>query len=145
MFQLSVNLHIEHERIIPINPSSLNGLYSAINNTDTSTSKGKEFLLINDQEINIIIFSCETNLIFLSESHTIFVDETFEYCPKYFTQLFTIHGLKNNFYVPLVFCVLKNKNSETYTKVFKYIQTKCYEKNLTFEFLTQKNVTVDFS
>jgi len=36
---------------------------------------------------------------------------------------------------------LKNKNSETYTQAFKYIQTKCYEKNLTFD---PKNVTVDF-
>ncbi|KAE9521938.1 hypothetical protein AGLY_017672 [Aphis glycines] len=110
-------------------------------NTDTSTSNGEEFLLINDQNTNIIIFSCETNLIFLCQSHTIFVDGTFEYCPKYFTQLFTIHSLKNNFYVPLVFCLLKNKSYETFTQAFKYIQNKCNEKNLTFN---PKNVTVDF-
>jgi hypothetical protein len=78
---------------------------------------------------------------FFCESHTIFVNGTFEYCPKYFTQLFTIHSLKNNIYVPLVFCLLKNKNYETYTQALKYIQNKCNEKNFNFD---PKNVTVDF-
>lgn len=31
-----------------INPSSLNELHSTIDNTDTSTSNGEEFMLIND-------------------------------------------------------------------------------------------------
>lgn len=39
---------------------------------------------------------------------TIFVDGTFEYCQKYFTQLFTIHGFENNSYIPFVFCLSKN-------------------------------------
>lgn len=98
----------------PINPSPLNEIHFAINNTDLFTSNGEEFVLINDQETNIIIFFYETNLIVLCESHPIFVDGTFEYCPKYFTQLFTVHS-KNNFYIPLVFYLLKIKYSETYT------------------------------
>ncbi|KAE9525826.1 hypothetical protein AGLY_014052, partial [Aphis glycines] len=135
------SIYRARKRSFPINPASLNEIHSALDNTDTSNSNGEEFLLINDQNTNIIIFSCETNLIFLCQSHTIFVDGTFEYCPKYFTQLFTIHSLKNNFYVPLVFCLLKNKSYETYTQAFKYIQNKCNEKKLTFN---PKNVTVDF-
>lgn len=34
---------------------------------------------------------------------TIYVDGTFKYCPKLFYQLFTIHGLSNGYYIPLVF------------------------------------------
>ncbi|KAE9525471.1 hypothetical protein AGLY_014271 [Aphis glycines] len=135
------SIYRARKRSFPINPTSLNEIHSALDNTDTSTSNGEEFLLINDQNTHIIIFSCETNLIFLCQSHTIFVDGTFEYCPKYFTQLFTIHSLKNNFYVSLVFCLFKNKSYETYTQAFKYIQNKCNEKRLTFN---PKNVTVDF-
>jgi hypothetical protein len=44
-----------------INPTSLNEIHSSLDKTDTITSNGEEFLLINEQKTNIIIFPCETN------------------------------------------------------------------------------------
>lgn len=96
----------------------------------------------NNQDTNIIIFSCKTNLILLCKSHTIFDDGTLEYCLNYFTQLFTIHDfIENNIYVPLAFCLLRNKKSHTYTQDFKYIKNKRNEQNFTFQ---PKNVTLHF-
>jgi len=53
---------------------------------------------------------------------TVFIDGTFKSCPKLFYQLFTVHGVKNNHYVPLVLFLLPNKTSDTYTKAFHLIQ-----------------------
>jgi hypothetical protein len=41
------------------------------------------------------------------------------YCTKFFVQLFSIDGVKNEHYVPLVFCLLNDKRTETYEKCFK--------------------------
>jgi hypothetical protein len=49
---------------------------------------------------NIIIFSCHTNLKFLSTSSKIYADDTFSHCTKFFKQLFTVHAYKNVHYVP---------------------------------------------
>lgn len=35
--------------------------------------------------------------------------------------IFSIYGVKNNYYVPLVFFLLSNKFSGTYTKAFRLI------------------------
>jgi len=42
------SIYRTRKQLLPINPSSLNEIHSALNNTDTSTSNGEEFLLIND-------------------------------------------------------------------------------------------------
>jgi hypothetical protein len=49
----------------------------------------------------------------------IHVDGTFDYCTKYFTQLFTIHGYFNGHYIPLVFCLLKDKRDLIFRKCFQ--------------------------
>lgn len=98
------------------NHSSLNEINSVVDSPDTLTSNGDEFLLMIDKYNYIFLwnkFNFSTRI-----SHTIFVDRMFEYCP---TILFTIHGYKDNFYVPLVVYFLKNKNSETYTQAIKNI------------------------
>jgi hypothetical protein len=60
-------------------------------------------VLCNDSESGIILFGCEANLKFLcTVSEEIFADGTYKCCPKYFKQLYTIHGFKNGHYIPLV-------------------------------------------
>jgi hypothetical protein len=77
------------------------------------TNRKENFLMINDIESNIIIFSCDVNLKHLCRCTRIFLDGTFKYCPKYFLQLFTLHGYYNGHYIPLAFCLLKDKLTET--------------------------------
>jgi len=84
--------------------------------------KGKQvrknnFLLVNDEKKNIEMFSCETNLHFLSPIHVIYVDGTFRSAPKFFYQLFTIHGLSNGHYMPLAFFLLASKHQTSYEDV----------------------------
>jgi len=81
-------------KTLPLLPKNVTEVHTALNNLDTNTYKGGNLLLINDNMLNIICFST-SNLEFLCSCDKIFIDGTFEFCPKYFYQLFTIHGLKN--------------------------------------------------
>jgi len=70
---------------------------------EIKTNIGEQFLFVNDKENSIVGFSTEQNIKALCDVNKIYVDGTFKSCPKNFTQLFTIHGLKNDVYLPLVF------------------------------------------
>lgn len=96
------------------------------------SSKGESMVAVNDIENNIVIFTCTTNLQFLSLVKTIYVDGTFTYCTKFFCQLFTIHGFYNNHYIPLIFCLLPSKCGEVYEYVFRNIKRLCSNLNLEF-------------
>jgi len=37
------------------------------------------------------------------------MDGTFNYSDKYYKQLYTVHGIKNGVYIPLMICLLPNK------------------------------------
>ena len=60
----------------------------------------------------------------------LFIDGTCKCCPRYFCQLYTIHGLKNGNYVPLVFCLLPPKMEMCYTAMWSLIIDYCKSKNL---------------
>jgi len=98
-------------------------------------------MFVNDAKKNIIIFSCETDLRFLSTVVNIYMDGTFDYSARFFSQFFSIHGYFNGYYVPLVFCLLPNKCKQTYTYVFRVISKKCKDLGLNF---SPTNITVDF-
>jgi len=102
------------------------------------SSKGESMIAVNDIEKNIVIFTCTTNLQFLSLVNTIYVDGTFTYCTKFFCQLFMIHGFYNNHYIPLVFCLLLSKCCDVYEYVFENIMRLC--SNLNFEFCPVENI-----
>jgi len=101
----------------------LNELHISLDNISylLITNSNENFLLVNDNISNILLFSTETNLKFLSKIDTIFVDGTFKSCPKLFTLMFTVHGLQNGNYVPLLFFILSNKETKTYEKAFMHI------------------------
>jgi len=75
--------------------------------------QGEPFLLLNDDSKNVLIFSCAKNLNFLCDVQTIYMDGTFQYSARFFSQTFTIQGYKNGHYVPLVFCLLPDKKTKT--------------------------------
>jgi hypothetical protein len=105
------------------------------------TNRKENFLMINDVESNIIIFSCDVNLKHLCRCTRTFMDGTFKYCPKYFLQLFTLHGYYNGHYNPLAFCLLKDKLTETYAKCLTILLKKCKEINLKFQ---PEEIVIDF-
>jgi hypothetical protein len=66
------------------------------------------------------MFSCKTNLKFLSSVDVLYDDGTFRSTPQFFHQLLTIHGLSNGHYVPLAFFLLPNKHQMSYEDVFRH-------------------------
>lgn len=121
--------------IMPKIPTNVEEIHTYLNQYPPTTSKGEIFVLKNDCDHNIVMFSCATNLKFLdTQVDSIYMDGTFEYCPKFFLQLFTVHGLCNNYYIPLVYFLLPNKTAITYKIALQYLK----------EYFTPKTVTIDF-
>ena len=64
------------------------------------TSKSDDMcFIVNDVDSHIIIFSWTSNLCVLcTQGKEIFIDGTFKCCPKFFEQLYTMHGYSNGHY-----------------------------------------------
>lgn len=123
-------------------PTNIQEVHSAVEKLKPTTSKGEKFLFINSFEHNIIVFSCETNIRILCDTDILYMDGTFSYCTKYFLQMFTIHGLKNGHYVPLLFSLLPDKRTNTYLDLLSLLKSNIFsEFNLLFN---PSEVYVDF-
>ena len=81
------------------------------------------------------------NLMKLVEADTLYVDGTFQTCPRVFYQIFTIHATYAGKHIPLVYCLLPNKRQETYERVFRIIQEKADQLGLN---LMPQTVLSDF-
>jgi len=90
------NIRNSRNSIHPKLPKSSLETQNALNNMEILTNTGKHFMIINDIHTSIIIFSTTTNLKTLCDTDNIYVDGTFKSCPKFFHQIFTIHGYVNN-------------------------------------------------
>ena len=88
------------------------------------------------------IFTTKNNLRLLCESDEVFGDSTFEYAPKYYLQLYTIHVLKNGYYVQVAYCFLPNKDIATYTNMWLDLIHLCT--TLVNKELKIKNFVADF-
>jgi len=113
----------------PTLPKSRDEAISILENTEVKTLKSEQFLIVNDRESGIVIFSCETMLKYLCRSTKIFVDGTFQCCTKFWLQLYTVHVIENGIYVPVAFCLLPDKRQATYIQMFTFLKKKCQEFN----------------
>lgn len=136
------NIYACRRRHLPsVLPKSLEETQKTLSLLNLKTSKNEDFLLINNFEKKIVVFCCESNIQVLSKMTTVYMDGTFSYCANYFAQLFTIHGIENGHYIPLMFCLLPSKTTDSYTNLFQLIKEKMSHKQLIFE---PKAVIVDF-
>jgi hypothetical protein len=101
------------------------------------TRRGEKFVLQNDWANHMIILGCESNLKQLTAADVILMHGTFDYCPKFFAQVFTIHCAANGHYIPLLFCLMVNKLEGTYRTLF----TKINDVSCKF---APKKIIVDF-
>lgn len=125
-------MYRERRKIIPNLPTCLSEVHEAVSTLKPVSSQKEPFVLVNNIESSFIVFGCESNLKVMCEAETLFLDGTFNFCTKFFTQLFTLHCLMNGHYVPVVFCLLPNKTKETYVLLFNSVICKCKELGLTF-------------
>ncbi|XP_064483053.1 uncharacterized protein LOC135395896 [Ornithodoros turicata] len=130
-------------RILPRLPKSREDVHKILASSAslTTTNRGESFVLANDSSMGVVVLSCASNVSFLCTLDKIFMDGTFRSCTKYFKQLFTIHGLRNGIYVPLVFSLLPSKEETRYLKVMQFVKQAAAEAGKTFEPTT---VVVDF-
>lgn len=135
------NMHYARRTSYPQLPNNINEVHSILNCIEIKTIDNEEFVLFNNSDNGIVMFSCQSNLSFFSKISVFYVDGTFDYCTKFFCQLFTIHGLHNGFYIPLVFFLLKDKQTLSYFEAFKAINHEITKINPIF---TPKIIYVDF-
>ena len=101
----------------------------------------ENFVVVNDRNSGILIFSTVQSMDCLYDVGELFIDGTFKCRPKYFYQLYSIHGCKNGNYVTLVFTLLPSKSEECYLKMWSFIQNSCSENG--YE-LHPRTIHIDF-
>ena len=84
----------------------------------------KNFLLKHDKKTGVAVFATDQMVQTLSGCSAILCDGTFKSCPRPFYQLFTIHGLKINRKIPLVWAFSDGKTTEHYRKIFQIVKNK---------------------
>lgn len=126
------NVYYKRKKIHPTLPTNAEETIKILQDLDCKTIKKENFLIAAEQDKNILVFSCETNLRALCNYSTIYLDGTFDYCLNYFSQLFTLHIFINGHYIPLVFCILPGKKTSDYINTFEIIKKKCRDVNLVF-------------
>ncbi|KAL4112342.1 hypothetical protein QTP88_016151 [Uroleucon formosanum] len=137
------NIHRARSTIHPSLPKSAMETHAILEsmNYRYTTNDNEQFIFVNNSVSSIIGFSTERNLNVLCDVTDIYMDGTFNVCPKFFTQLFTIHGLKDDVYIPLVFFLLPDKQKITYELAFKYLVDHCSLHGMT---LAPVQVFIDF-
>ncbi|KAL5237010.1 hypothetical protein ACI65C_004420 [Semiaphis heraclei] len=115
---------------LPVNPSTLSEII--IFEPYTLTLNNNSFLLYDsgsDDVNRILLFSTEQNLkILASDQCHWFIDGTFKSSPQLFSQVLTIHAIKYDTVLLLVFALVPNKTRDSYTKILQ--ELLILEKNL---------------
>nr|CAI5821208.1 unnamed protein product [Callosobruchus analis] len=88
------------------------------------TIKGEGFLLYDSgpSDDRMLVFSTRRNISLLAQSAHWYADGTFKTVPHLFCHLFTVHGLKNNISIPLVYVLLPDKTKNTYTRLLQKLK-----------------------
>ena len=136
----TINKTRKTNALAPANPTSRADLH--IPEAYTVTTAGEEFLLANiGQTDKILIFSTTSNLRCLGESELWHADGTFKTAPNIFTQLYTIHCVKNNITFPCIFALLPNKTEATYGRLLENVKRLALERGIN---LNPREIMSDF-
>ena len=134
VYALKSAVYRERCKLLPTIPKSIEDVFSAAE----SQAFGLESfdVIIRDEPNKILIITSEDNLLHLSACENILGDGTFKSCPKFFEQLYTLHGYKDGIYSPCVFALLPDKKKPTYIRMLKLLQSACNERNFTLRLAT---------
>jgi len=97
---------------------------SEIHFDNIKTNAGDNFIFWDSgsqDNHRIIMFGTNQNLQVLKEFRNWCIDGTFKVAPTLFYQLFTIHALIDEKALPMVYCFLSNKQTDSYKRVFEKI------------------------
>ncbi|CAI6369784.1 unnamed protein product [Macrosiphum euphorbiae] len=133
------NAYNARRNILPPLPKNMDSIHEAIEQLNIKTIQDEHFVLTNNVIDNLIIFSCKSYLRAFFQAEIVYLDGTFDFCAKFFYQFVSFHGYLNGHYVPLIFCLLKDKKESTYKQCFQTINELCNE--IGSEFKPNKIVT----
>ena len=106
------------------------------------TLGGEPFILAEEgADDKIILLGTQSNLHHLAEAECLYMDGTFQTCPRLFYQIFSIHIVKYGQTFPMVYGLLPNKQQATYNCMFMMVKEAAL--NLGLE-LTPSSVLSDF-
>lgn len=81
----SLSLFRERRRQLSTLPKNRDETHTSITKIDTMTSKQENFVIVNDQDSGIVIFSTASNIACLcNDVEDLLIDGTFKCCPRYF-------------------------------------------------------------
>lgn len=87
---------------------------------------GEHFLQYIDTETDkMVVYFLDSKIKILAEADIVVVDGTFKSAPKLFKQVFTIHFVIQNHCVPVLFALLSDKTTRSYTKVLNVLKSRC--------------------
>jgi len=72
-------------------PRSRQEICNILKDMNVKTYESNTFLQVNNAEKEILLFSTDENLKFLSQSTTFYVDGTFSHCAQFFLPIFHIY------------------------------------------------------
>lgn len=87
-----------------------------------STTNGQPFILFDSGRADterIILFGTSENVRFLQDNKDWFADGTFKVTPNLFYQVYTIHAIKCNTVLPLVYALLPDKREDSYRRLLE--------------------------
>jgi len=90
----------------------------------TLTSTGELFLKFDSgpSATRFIIFTTERNLRLMAECQHWYADGTFKTAPPHFEQLYTIHEVRFNNFIPSVYALLPKKDQPTYERLLEALK-----------------------
>lgn len=88
---------------------------------------GENELHVNNTDSGIVIVTIRQNLKYLATPDLqILSDGTFQYCPRFFLQMYTLVGYSNGQYIPSVIALLPSKSRKTFRRIFQNISDIAY-------------------
>ncbi|KAE9523245.1 hypothetical protein AGLY_016345 [Aphis glycines] len=137
-FELPISaIYDRRRKTLPEIPRSREDIFLQLHSIKTQTDFINLYIIPEDESF-VCITSADNLQFMTTKCSDLFADGTFNYAPKYFTQLYTIHG----YYLPLVYFFLFEKSKEMYKKIWLFLKELCMKCNET-EFILQK-LHVDF-
>ncbi|XP_025018145.1 uncharacterized protein LOC107369738 [Tetranychus urticae] len=107
----------------PSLPKSLNDIEIPSNLQFSSTEK---FFKVSDGgNDKILFFATDAFLRHLCEANHVYADGTFKSVPLLFHSLYTLHVMRNEVMIPVVYALIPDASMQTYIRLFRLVQDAC--------------------
>lgn len=124
----------ERRKQLPKLPKDRAETHSIVDEQDMRSCRNENMIHVNDAEKGIIIITTKSNMVLLCDRDSrVFGDGTFKTCPRHFLQMYTLHALKADTYVPCVYALLLSKTEQVYIEMFRHVKAIALDYDLELE------------